>query len=334
MEHLFTRRQAMGLSAGGVLMGAASAAAGAEPLDSGKRWKSVLTLNKHRQCVAGTEAALVAAIRNGADLRISTEFIFNQHVDTSSDNDELLEEVSEFHVTYLVDDRWCAGIMTQRQPVELPEGFGPRPSMSFFLYNQDGQQAIGRPHLDGEPSVGSPGPSPLPDVSSMPKMHLFDHWDADTNATSTNFVYDFETFRYIVRDDWREVLAHGSDGTVVSGSYEELAEASRAGAQVKVAIRGLCADLTQEPIAAIEHEVFIEAGWVYNHTRQQRFAAALHPLVRVAPAIPVRYRSKNWDFGWLLVRTDGHVARWLVDPYSLKFSRSEARHALRWFILA
>jgi hypothetical protein len=48
--------------------------------------------------------------------------------------------VAEFRVTYLLDDSWSAGIMTLRQPVELPEGFGPRPSLSCFLYNQDGSQ--------------------------------------------------------------------------------------------------------------------------------------------------------------------------------------------------
>ena len=327
----FTRRQVIGLSTGG-LMGSAGVAAGVEPQNAGNRWTTVLTLNRERQCAAGTAEALVGAIRNGADLRISTEFIFNQHIDTDSDNDELVEEVSEFHITYLVDDRWCAGIMTQRQPVELPNGFGPRPSMSFFLYNQDGQQALGRPHLDGAPGNGTLGPSPLPELASMPKMRWLDHWDADTNAPSTNFVYDFEAYRYSVRDDWREVLSHGPDGAVVSGSYEVLAEASRAGAQVKVAIRGLCADLSKDTSAAVEHEVFVEAGWVYNQTKSKLFSAALHPVVRVAPAIPIRYRSKNWDFGWLLVRTDGFIARWLVDPYSLKFSKSETRHALRWFV--
>lgn len=41
-----------------------------------------------------------------------------------------------------------AGSMISRQPVERPEGFGPRPSRSCFLYNQDGSQAIACPYLD------------------------------------------------------------------------------------------------------------------------------------------------------------------------------------------
>jgi hypothetical protein len=76
----------------------------------------------------------------------------------------------------------------------------------------------------------------------------------------------------------------------------------------------------------------MQAGWTYNHTKTKRFSAALHPLVRVAPAIPVRYRSRNWDFGWLMVGNHGQTARWLVDPYTLKSARSDAHYGLRWFV--
>ena len=75
--------------------------------------------------------------------------------------------------------------MTLRQPVDLPDGFGPRPSMSFFLYNQDGQQAIARPYLDGAPAAGTLGPAPIDDHSDMPRYHQQDSWDASTNAPST-----------------------------------------------------------------------------------------------------------------------------------------------------
>jgi hypothetical protein len=57
-----------------------------------------------------------------------------------------------------------------------------------------------------------------------------------------------------------------------------------------------------------------------------------HPLARVRPAIPLRYASGGWDFGWLMARMDGHVARWLCDPYTLEFHKSEARYAIRWFV--
>ena len=97
-------------------------------------WKSVLELTSDRNVAAGSEAALVDAVRRGADLRIYTEFIHNQHIDVSSDCDDRILEVAEFGVTYLLRDRWVAGIMSLRQPIELPGGFGPRASMSFFLY--------------------------------------------------------------------------------------------------------------------------------------------------------------------------------------------------------
>src|SRR6476661_3339331 len=129
------------------------------------RFDNPLTLNSDRTIRDGSFAALADAIRRAADLRIATEFRHNEHIDTASDDPELVREVAEFRVTYLLDDRWSAGIMTLRQPVDLPDGFGPRPSMSFFLYNQDGQQAIARPYLDGVHATGARGSGSLDDHS-------------------------------------------------------------------------------------------------------------------------------------------------------------------------
>ena len=50
------------------------------------------------------------------------------------------------------------------------------------------------------------------------------------------------------------------------------------------------------------------------------------------PSIPLLYTSAGWDFGWLMVRTDGQVARLLVNPYTLKFERTTRHYALRWFV--
>jgi hypothetical protein len=102
-----------------------------------RRHYSPLALNADRSVRSGSFAALADAIRRAADLRIATEFRHNEHIDTDSASAELVREVAEFRVTYLLDDHWSAGIMTLRQPVSLSDGFGPRPSMSFFLYNQD-----------------------------------------------------------------------------------------------------------------------------------------------------------------------------------------------------
>jgi hypothetical protein len=295
------------------------------------RIHSPLTLNGDRSVRHGSYAALADAIRRAADLRIATEFRHNEHIDTGSEDDELVREVAEFRVTYLLDNRWSAGIMTLRQPVELPDGFGPRPSMSFFLYNQDGGQAIARPYLDGMPAAGSPGPAQLADHTDMPRYHQLDGWDAGTNAPSSNFVYDFDLYQFWVNDRWNEVLSHAPDGTVLSGSVEALEDAFARGRPVKLGIRGLCADLA-EPGAPIEHEVFVHAGSCYYYTRRKLFMTGSHPLVRVQPAIPLRYASSGWDFGWLMARTDGFVARWLCDPYTLQFEKSAGRYAMRWFV--
>jgi len=146
------------------------------------QWTCALTLDSTRAVVAGSEQALVYGVCNGGDLRICTEFIHNEHIDVRSKSAERVREVVEFGVTYLVDERWAAGIMSLRQPVELPTGFGQRPSMSFFLYNQDGRQVIGRPYLDGVPAHGVPGGSPPQGLADMPKYHTHDSWDAETNA--------------------------------------------------------------------------------------------------------------------------------------------------------
>ena len=297
------------------------------------QWQCVLKRDAARNITAGSEAALCDAIRRGTDLRVYTEFRHNEHIDVTSDNPELVKEVSEFRVTCLLEDCWAAGFMTLRQPVSLPDAFGPRASMSFFLYNQNGRQAISRPHLDGAPIPGTPGPSPLDEAfHPMNKYHQHDNWDAETNAPSSNFIYDFEVYRFYVRDDWREVLSHTENGTVVSGSVEALADAFAQGCEVKAGIRGLYSDLSEEASDHITHEVFVQTHSGYYYTDQRLFIAGTHPLVRVRPAIPLAYTTRGWDFGWLILRTDGFCARLLYDPYTLTPVRSEGRYGVRWFV--
>jgi len=298
----------------------------------GSTWTCALELKSDRSVSSGSSRALCDAICRGADLQVGTEFRHNEHIDVTSDNAEVIREVAEFRTTYLLEDRWTAGIMTMRQPISLPDGFGPRPSMSFFMYNESGRQAIARPFLDGPPATGAPGPSPLTDHTDMPKYHQQDSWDGGTNAPSSNFIYDFDVFRYLVRDDWREVLSHTAEGKVVSGSVDALADAFTQGCEVKVGIRGLCADVTKNSSRAIDHEVFVQLGSCYYHTQRRLFMGGTHPTVRVKPAVPLRYESKAWDFGWLMPRTDGFMARLLCNPYSLKFDRSNGRYAMRWFV--
>ena len=295
-------------------------------------WQTVLTLNSRREIDSGDTAALADAIRSGADLRIGTAFRHNEHIDPTSDSNELIREVMDFRVTYLLEDRWVAGIQNLRVPIKLPDGFGPRESMSFFLYNQDGHQAIARPFLDDRPATGEPGVSPLTDWSATPKYHELENFDAETDAPSCNFIYDFEYYRYMVRSSWTEVLAHEADGRVISGNVDDLIEAFVVGAEVKVAVQGLCADLAADSAAGPDHEVFIHLGACYYYTDQRLLIGSANPVVCTRPSIPLGYSSRGWDFGWLAPRTDGHVARWLCDPYTLKFRRDAVRYAMRWFV--
>lgn len=297
---------------------------------AGAAWSCVMTLDEHRRLVAGDPRDLRAAIARGADLRIYSEFRHNEHIDPQSDSAELVQESMDMRCTFLIDERWAAGVLTLRQPVALPDGFGPRPSLSLFLYNENGDQAIARPFLDGPPQLGSRCASPPADHADMPKYHEFDSFDAGTNAPSSNFAYDFELLRYFIRDDWTEVLAHDADGHALRGSIDELMAAFRRGAEFKVGLSGLCDDLGSVT-PSLSHEVFIQCGSVYLYTEQRLFIAATHPLARVAPAIPLRYASGNWDYAWLVVRTDGHAALLRYDPYTLRPKRSERQLTVRWF---
>lgn len=296
------------------------------------KWSLAVELNEAREITKGNTADLWKAIRNGADLRVYTEFRHNEHIDTRSDSNELIKEVADFRITYLLDEKWVAGIINLRQPVSLPDSFGARPSMSFFLYNQDATQAIARPYLDSLSENGPPGSYPLDDHSAMPRYHQRDAWDTATNAPSSNFVYDFDLYRFWVCDNWAEVYAHDENGHAVSGSVTELEKAFERGAEIKVGIRGLCNDLVAGGNIPLDHEVFVHCGSCYYYTEKRRFCAASHPVVRVAPNIPLEYRSEGWDFGWLIPATDGKIARWLVNPYSLQFSKSDSRNAIRWFV--
>ena len=297
------------------------------PDSSSRGWHSALTLNSDRKVQRGSADELNAAISRGADLRILTEFRFNEHIDPESTDTELIREVCDFQTVYRLDGRWVAGIMTLRQPVSLPDQFGPRPSMSFFVYNQDGEQGIARPYLDG---AKLPLIDPRP-FSDYPRYRQHDDWDAETNAPCHNFIYDFDVFDFFVRDDWHEVLSHDEHGAVLPGSVENLARCFSQGAQIKVAIRNLARNLPTGGDASLDHEVFVQAGSCYYYTASRVFIAGTNPLVRVQPAIPLKYGPGNWDCGWCVARTDGRVVYRSLDPRSLTFSDQEQRLPLRWF---
>lgn len=293
-------------------------------------WQSALSLDESLNVTYGSPENLLLRASRGADLRIATSFRHNEHIDTSSDNPDLIEEVMDLRVVYVLENRWVAGVTTLRQPVELPHGFGPRPSMSYFLYNQDANQGIARPYLDGPPVAGTPGPSTLQDHSAMPRYHEFSRFDDGTNAPCSNFRYDFDEYRFLVKDDWYEVLHHDEHGHVLSGSLQDLYRAFRHGMEFKVAIHNLATDLAPPHAAVMSHDVIVQGGAGYFYTGEKRFLLATHPVVRIAPSIPLQYASENWDVGWYLCRTDGYVAGLIYNPRTLVPRRTFTRHALRW----
>ncbi|MBQ4528092.1 MAG: hypothetical protein II998_08465 [Clostridia bacterium] len=299
--------------------------------------KCALELDMQRNIVSGSPETLRDAIKKGANLRVYTEFRHNEHIDTSSDNNQMIREVSDFPATYLIDDRWVSGIMTLRQPVTLPDRFGERASMSFFMYNEDGTQACARPYLDAKGYYEVEGSAPCEmfnggkDGEPMEHMHMGKSFDEGTNAPSINFVYDFYSYKFLVQDEWTEVLSHDENGNVLSGSAKALDEASSAGCNIKVAISGICEGLWGETNLH-KHELFIECGPHYYYDENNFMICETRPFVRVKPSIPMTYESHNWDFGWAIVRSDGHVSGLFYDPYTLKIRRTYSQKAMRWFV--
>ena len=296
--------------------------------------ENVLELDINRNVVAGSPEQLREAIRKAGDLRVYTEFRHNEHIDIFSDNPEMIREVSDFPATYLIDNRWTAAVMTLRQPVSLPDRFGGRASMSFFMYNEDGRQAVARPYLEEEiivPKVETDEPVYQGPGCDETKWHECGRYDEDTNAPCNNFIYDFYSYKFLVNDDWEEVLSHDANGNILSGDPKRLDEASSSGRELKVAIRGVCNGLWGEE-NQMDHELFIQTGPHYYYSETGYMVAETRPFVRIKPAIPIRYESHNWDFGWAIVRSDGHVAGLYYDPYTLKPQRTFTRHAMRWFV--
>jgi hypothetical protein len=301
-------------------------------------WSTVLELARDRAVVAGSRAALVEAIGRGADLRIYTEFLYEEHILPGGGEpiwNGPIREVIDFRETILVADVYAAAITTLRQPLEPPHGFnGPDPKMSFFLYTMDGEQALANLVLGEAPAPAVPPGRRVvePTPADMPKMSEQEFFDVGTTGPVRNFVYDMETYRYIVRDDWAEILAHDADGRVMGGSFAALEEAQIAGREVKVAIRDLGADLTPAGVEPVPHEVFSLIGSGFLHVRAGLYVALTHPLVRIAPTIPVRYRSGNWDVAWVFLRTDGQARIRRIDPYTRRWRDRDSRFACRWFV--
>lgn len=299
-------------------------------------WSCALELRPDRSVAAGSERQLAGAVSRGADLRIYTEFIFEEHIVPGGDGDAshngLIREVIDFRETCLIDRSHVAAVTTMRQPIHPPFGFnGPQPRTAFFLYNMTGHQGCANVILDTTPPTAAPGGRRVvPTPAEMPKMRPETVFDEGTSAPSRNFIYDFEVYRFFVRDEWEEVLSHDERGGVVSGSFAALREAQIAGREFKVGVRGLCAGMSGD--TALDHEVFSLIGSGFLHEKPGLYNAVTHPLVRIAPGVPLQYGSGNWDVAWVYLATDGRAVVRRLDPYTRAWSDTPTRLACRWFV--
>jgi len=299
-------------------------------------WSCALELRPDRSIAAGSERQLAEAVSCGADLRIYTEFIFEEHIVPGGDGDAshngLIREVIDFRETWLIDRRHVAAVTTLRQPIHPPFGFnGAQPRTAFFLYNMTGPQGCANVVLDATPPTAAPGGRrEVATPAEMPKMRPETVFDEGTSAPSRNFIYDFEVYRFFVRDEWEEVLSHDERGTVVSGSFAALRDAQIAGREFKVGVRGLCAGMRGS--TELDHEVFSSVGSGFLHETPGLYNAVSHPLVRIAPAVPLQYGTGNWDVAWVYLATDGRAVVRRLDPYTRAWSDTPTRLACRWFV--
>ena len=287
-------------------------------------WQCLLRLNRAREVVAGSRAALAKAVARGADVRLYTQFDWADHMGPGHEEQGLIEESIDLRVMYLLEGDWPAGLTALRFPADGGLGFGAAASLSFFMYNWNGEFGIARPYFSAADK-----PAALP-VDFGLNYRMIGAWsDSQTISPSHNATYEFEEYRWLVRDDWREVLSHDEQGATLHGSRDELVEAFRRGAGVKVAVGNACAAL---PGRAIPHELIVELGSMYFHRDRGFHSGESLPLVRIAPGTPLRYASGNWNFGWILPRTDGVVHHLTIDPATRQVARSVARHAMRWMV--
>lgn len=307
------------------------------------KWKMALELSPKREVTGGSYAQLSRAIGRGADLRIYTEFTHEEHIapfTTTAANDPrhagLYREVIDFRQTFLVDRTHVAGVTLYRQPLEPTQGFnGADPRMSYFLYNMTGHQSCANLMLDAVNRAAAPGKCEVEQPpANVPKMSAMDVFDVGTSGPSRNFIYDMEVYRYFVHDSWDQVLAHTADGKVTDGSFDAIEKAQIEGREMKVAIQGLCHDLAGAGTesASLPHETFSALGSSFVHTKHRYYEVLTHPIVRVAPNVPMKYASQNWDVSWVFLRTDGYAMVRTLNPFTRRFSDRKARFACRWFV--
>ena len=279
--------------------------------------ETVLVLDSERKIIKGSAELLNRKIKSGADLRICTGFLHNEHIDLKSDDHQMIAETSTFQETVLIDGKWSAYFMTLRQPVALPDGFGLPNSLSLFLYNQNGQQALARVVMDGTPDTTMQKDS---EESGMKKMHTISVFDSGTAGVSKNFIYDFEFYEFIVNNCYEEVPANDSD--LLGALYRD-------GRGIKIAMKGLSEVMWGD--TGHEDEIYIHCASSYHYTKDKLMITNTHPFVSVPADIPLTYKSRSFRYCWAVARTDGRVEIRSYHPFSGKWETKSALLDIRWF---
>jgi len=285
-----------------------------------------MTLNPKLEIIQGSVVNLNSLLAAGADLKVSTGFTFNEHIDINSKDDQTVAETSTFAQTVIIDDHWSAGFMTLRQPVELPNGFGTANSLSLFLYNQNGLQAMAKLVLDGQVEKALNNDT---DDFGYVKNHLISMNDQGTCGVSRNFIYDFDFMAFSLNDIYEELFANSKEGICVGGSIDGMAEAYAKGRGIKLAVKDISEALWGKSTHSDEH--FLHCASSYYLTKEKVMIASSLPFISVPADIPLTYKARSYKYCWLVARSDGRVEIRSYSPFENKWLTQTMRTKLRWF---
>ena len=271
--------------------------------------KLLCTLDKDHKPVGGSVAAVVDAVRRGADLRRSSSFEEREA--------GLVEETGTLQTSWMIDDQHAGGLQTLRHPLDCGLGIRTQPSLSLWIFSAGARQRSAFVPIDGRPMDNASGQ--WVSVDNTPYGESADHLVPSR-------------YRWWATDDWEEVCAHDEEGQASLADWEELKRAMDDGCRVKVGIRDLWSYLTPEGEDGPAHEVFMECTSEFSHLDQGFFGALTQPTFLLQPRVPLRFTGESFAYGWLVVRTDGQVQRQVLNPASMQWERKWSRHAVRWFV--
>ena len=291
-------------------------------------WSMVLELAPDRSVTAGSKEALAAAIGRGADLRIYTEFLYEEHILPGGGDDRsldgLIREVIDFRETILVDGRYVAAHHDPAPAARAAARLQRPRSEDVVLPVHDGRRpGPGQPRARRADAVGR---RPASGRSSR-RRPTCRRWASRSSSTSGP-----PDRRGTSSTTWRSTATSSATSgrrswptTPMAASRPARSPRSRRprspAARSRSGSATSAADLASDGAPSVAHEVFTLVGSGFVHVRAGLYVTLTHPLVRVAGAIPLRYGSGNWDVAWVFLRTDGEAQVRRLDPYTREWER-------------